>query len=166
MIFVGIDGGFNGGIVAINDEGKVILTEIMPIIKGKRTKYDIDKIKDILLLLSLKDTMYVMIEQAGLFSKGVIAVASTNLCYGFMQGLCKGMNIKYGTVTAKTWQNQILANIEGDDTKQKSIKWCKMWYPEVNFMRTDRCKKEHDGLADALGICYYGMKNYGKKEMS
>ena len=43
--------------------------------------------------------------------------------------------------------------------KQDSITVCKRLFPDANLFRTDKCKKEHDGMAEALLMAEYARRH-------
>jgi hypothetical protein len=43
--------------------------------------------------------------------------------------------------------------------KENSIEVCKKLFPQVNLLATPRCKKEHDGIAEALLMAEYTRRN-------
>ena len=45
----------------------------------------------------------------------------------------------------------------GNDTKAESILFCKRKFPNVDLTPTERSKKPHDGLSDALCMAYYSF---------
>ena len=170
MIVVGVDPGLDGAIVAVQEGTEHILASwIMPTFKGKRREYDVQRVVSI--FQELKDTadrgsfeelvhtagarrIIVNVEAPGKFSKGTLAVASTNFCAGMLQGVLTSLKLPFRLVRAKDWQKQILRGY-GQDTKQASILWATRKYPEHDFRRSERSKTPHDGLCDALGLAHY-----------
>ena len=54
-------------------------------------------------------------------------------------------------------------NFSCTSDKNTSIEVCKRLFPGVNLKATDRCKKDHDGMAEALLIAEYGRRHYNGK---
>lgn len=165
MIFVGIDNGLAGGIVAIK-EGKILLKRVMPIIKGDRNEYDIAEIINIFIELTGQkypnDDILVILEKAQITPiAGKNSCFSMGYCFGMMQGLLTALNIPFRIVHAKTWQKEVLRDINGNDTKQRSIIFCQRMFPNEDFKATDKCTKVHDGLTDACCMAYFG-ENFRK----
>jgi hypothetical protein len=164
MIFVGIDNGLNGAIVAIDSDAKVLHRIKMPVLKGKkaRTEYDIPLIRDSLLAMQKQyGDMLVGLEKAQVTPvAGKNAAFGMGYCYGMMQGLLTAMAIPFQVFRAQDWQKEVLMGINGDDTKQRSIIYCKRKYPLVDWRATERSINDHDGLTDACCIAnYVRMKN-------
>ena len=63
-------------------------------------------------------------------------------------------NIETKLVSPQKWKKEF--NLDSD--KQKSIDTAKKLFPDVNLFRTNRCTKEHDGMAEALLIAEYGRR--------
>lgn len=158
MIFLGIDNGLKGAIVAIKDN-KIILERTMPIIKGDRNEYDMREIINILLeQKSRGDSLLAILEKAQITPvAGKNSCFSMGFCFGMMQGILTALEIPYKVVHAKTWQKEVLRDINGSDTKQRSILFCKRMFPKEDWRESDRCKKDHDGLCDAACLAYFGI---------
>jgi hypothetical protein len=161
MIYIGIDGGQNGSIVAIDKDGKIVYKSVMPILKSSsaRNEYDIATIRDIMNVFTFEygaENIRAGLERVQITPvSGKNAVASMFLCYGIFQGIFSSLCIPYQIFRAVDWQKEILKGIAGDDTKMKSILWCKRNYPGESFKATERCTKDHDGITDALCLANY-----------
>ncbi|NCE63701.1 hypothetical protein D1159_03685 [Pseudoflavonifractor sp. 524-17] len=74
--------------------------------------------------------------------------------FGFIKGLLTAYSIPYELVTPQKWKKEF--QITGD--KNSSIAVCKRLFPGVSLKRTDRCKKDHDGMAEALLMAEYARR--------
>lgn len=74
--------------------------------------------------------------------------------FGFIQGLLTAYSIPYELVTPQKWKKEF--QITGD--KNSSITVCKRLFLGVSLRRTDRCKKDHDGMAEALLMAEYARR--------
>lgn len=176
MIYIGIDNGLNGGIVAINekqevisaddnilkysffDDDKLVFAWLMPIIKGQKGKiYDIKKIIEIFDYLQLsEEKIFVVLEKAHIMPQnGGRANFTTGECYGIIKGILSSLNIPYEIVSAKIWQKDIFQGQTIKDTKQSSIMYCKNKFPNIDWRASKRCKNAHDGLTDAACMAVY-----------
>jgi hypothetical protein len=165
VIYIGIDGGLNGAIVCINETGNILVKRIMPIIKGKgRSEYDIPEI--IKIFNELKSTNIELI--AGLEKAQVSPIISKNsafsmgYCNGMFQGILSALNIPFRIFRAAEWQKEILAGINGTDTKMRSIMWCERRFSNESWKATGRCINDSDGLTDACCIAFYTKLKEGK----
>lgn len=164
-IFVGIDGGLNGGIVVIDDTQKVLVKGIMPTIKVKGKKeFDVNGIVN--LFLNLKKTygkeIHVALEQAHVRPiSGKRACFTTGGGYYLIRGILTALGISYEIVPPKKWQKEILEGL-GSDTKAASIMYCKQKWPQVHWAATERSTKGHDGLTDAACMSIYCFRRNSK----
>ena len=81
--------------------------------------------------------------------------------FGFIQGVLKAYSIPYELVTPQKWKKEFSCTSD----KNTSIEVCKRLFPNVNLKATDRCKKDHDGIAEALLIAEYGRRHYNGNDM-
>jgi len=164
MISIGIDNGLIGSIVAIDKNNDIVNKYTMPIIKGKgsRKEYDIPAIIAIFKTIieysnMVNDNIIVILEKAQVSPiAGKNSCFMMGYCFGMMQGILSSLNMPFKIVHAKTWQKEVLRDINGTDTKQRSILFCKRMFP-LEGWTVGKSKKEHDGLTDATCIAYFGQ---------
>ena len=158
MIYIGIDPGKNGGIAVIGYENKQE--------KNKR-KIDVYVYQDDILIKLVKDFAYFRnvlkeesicyLEQVHAMPKqGVSSTFNFGMNFGFIQGVLKAYEIPYELVTPQKWKKEFSCTSD----KNTSIEVCKRLFPNVNLKATDRCRKDHDGMAEALLIAEYGRRHY------
>ena len=153
--YIGIDNGLSGGITVIDENQKIIESIVMPVIKGKKTEYDIGKIVIFFQDFHEPSNVYVCLEKAHVRPiSGKRASFMTGYGYGLMQGILECCGMSYGIVSPNEWMKDIL---KGNDTKDKkgSILWCKRKYPRQDWRATDRSKKMHDGKTDSCALAVY-----------
>jgi len=75
---------------------------------------------------------------------GLLAVSST---------LC----IDYELVVPRTWKKVVLGE-DFEHDKEGTISFVKHHHPSLNLLATSRSRKPHDGMADAVAIAHYGIK--------
>ncbi len=158
IFYVGIDIGLDGAISIIDDKQKIRYMYPMPVIKGKKTNYDVQKIVTIFRALTKEYSLFVVIEKP---SPRPIISCSANFMLGggqfLFEGIMAALNISYEVITARTWQKELLKGLS-KDTKTASIMFCKRKWPDVNLKKTERCKKNHDGLSDSLCLAVYNYR--------
>ena len=148
MIYIGIDPGKNGGIAFINEFGEII--QLLP--------FSDDDL--ILLIKNCSSDMICTLEHVHAMPKqGVSSTFNFGMNFGFIQGVLKAYNIPYELVTPQKWKKEFSCTSD----KNTSIEVCKRLFPNVNLKATERCKKDHDGLAEALLIAEYGRRHYNGK---
>ena len=149
-IYIGIDPGSKGGIAVITDTKIVSLS-----------LYDSFQIAHILSQIygEYKENgiMCTLEKVHSMPRDGVKQAFKFGENYGFVKGTLMALGIPFQEVPPQTWKKEYsLLNT----TKQDSIKRCKELFPNVNLLPTERCKKESDGLAEALLICEYGRRHF------
>ena len=158
---IGIDNGLKGGIACV-DEGERIVTVVpMPVLKGKKTDYDISTIKDMFTALKRMGHMSAVIEQAHVRPIcGKRASYSIGMSYGLMLGILNALGIGCVVVSPTRWMNDILKGNLRKEYKG-SMRYCQLKYPDTNF-HEGKSKKMHDGMTDAVCIALWGMRNTGQ----
>lgn len=106
--------------------------------------------------------------------------AKATFSFGEINGVLKGLlianKIPYHLIPPKTWQKEMWDNkdlvvsyktikVKGKDvakkevnTKQTSLNAAKRIFPNVDFRKTERCKKPDDNKVDSLLISEYGRR--------
>lgn len=166
-IYIGIDNGLNGGIVAINDSQEIIIKKVMPIIKGDKNDFDVHEIVKIFEeLFDVYDgQVFVMLEKAHVRPvQGIRAAFTTGFCFGIFQGVLESFGLSYEVVNPTVWMKTVFEGHNSED-KKISIQWCQRKWPKEDWRATERSSKIHDGLTDAAAISYYSyLKNRVKYE--
>lgn len=182
MWFVGIDPGKQGGLGAVDHEGEVAGFWPMPTIPAEKKKilgglatktvkkeeYDIEGIMALLADYQLMRTSIFFVEAqqpmpAGV-SHGGTAEFWVGLGYGMWIGFLSYSHAEVRYVWPRDWQSQMLAKVEGDDLKKRSVEAAELRWPGQKFLRTPRSRKSHHGITDAILIGEYGRLCYQKGE--
>ena len=153
MIYIGIDPGKNGGIAKINtDTGfvKTVTFSEESLISELEGYFMFDK-----------SPLRCVLEKVNAMpGQGVVSMFNFGQNYGFIQGVLKAYGIPYELVTPQKWKKEFSCTSD----KNTSIEVCKRLFPNVNLKATDRCRKDHDGMAEALLIAEYGRRHYNGRE--
>lgn len=153
MIYIGIDPGKNGGIACIQKVDGEQIIEIAPYsdenIIGLLNKCDL--VADI----SGEEIRCVLEKVNAMPGQGVVSMFNFGQNYGFIQGVLKAYNIPFELVPPAKWKKEF--SVTSD--KNTSIEVAKRLFPNVNLKATERCKKDHDGMAEALLIAEYCRRN-------
>ena len=75
-------------------------------------------------------------------------------CMGELETMLALTNVPYQQVTPQNWQREY--GISGD--KETHIETARRLYPSVNMKRTEKCKTDFDGYADALLIATWALR--------
>lgn len=136
MIYIGCDPGKDGAMAVITPDTETVFP------------FDRDGYRNVLEgLRGFSDNCRCCLERVGAMPKqGVNSMFHFGENFGFIQGLLTAYSIPYELVTPQKWKKEF--QITGD--KNSSIAVCKRLFPGVDLRRTDRCKKDHDGMAEAL----------------
>lgn len=162
MKYVGIDNGLNGGIIALDDNQKIIGKWIMPTIKvGGKTEYNVRAVSEILSGLAADPPeVFVVLEKSHVRPvSGKRASFMTGFGYGLMQGILETLGLSYEIVSPQVWQKSMLGKTR-KDSKGLSILFCQRKYPDTKWTATDKCIRPHDGLTDAGTMAVYAYRRY------
>lgn len=172
MIYIGVDPGKGGGIVAFHADSNKVETFPIPKIG---TEIDRIKLKFIFEDLKEKDpnTMVCLEEVHAIFGSAAGATFSFGHTAGLIEGVLVGLNISCVLVQPKTWQKVCFQGVsiiskltktgkKRNDTKAMALVAAQRLYPEVRLQKSERAKKAHDGIVDALLLMHYLKVHYGK----
>ena len=149
MIYIGVDPGKNGGIAIIDSDGVIAFP-----FSEERLLIELDGIAQEYECICYLEHVHAMPKQ------GVSSTFNFGMNFGFIQGVLKAYSIPYELVTPRKWKKEFSCTSD----KNTSIEVCKRLFPNVNLKATDRCRKDHDGIAEALLIAEYGRRHYNGKE--
>ena len=145
MIYIGIDPGKSGAMAVIDSDSNIVAL----------TPFDEEEYRRVLTNLPLGDNAICCLEKVGAMPKqGVSSTFSFGENYGFIQGMLFAFYIPYQLVTPRKWKSAFSLNAE----KADSIRVCKQLFPSANLKRTERCKTDHDGLAESLLLALYAKR--------
>jgi len=165
-MILGIDPGLTGGLCLMSTSGIIInnYLQLIPIIKGKKIEYDINKLVEYFLKIKNNFTnCTVYLERAQLIPvSGSKSISSTFYGNGLLQGIIASIGFPYQIVRARDWQKKVFIGMDKQDTKQASVLFCARKYPDISFLPTNRCKNASHGLTDAVCIATYGRMIYGQ----
>lgn len=143
MIYVGIDPGKSGAL-AIMQENKEIDTFVF-----NPTVYveQFQQIKD--------QPVRACLEKVNAMpGQGVTSMFNFGHNLGFIEGILQAFSISYQLVPPQKWKKEF--SLSSD--KSKSIEVCQKLFPEVNLLATERSKKPHDGIAEAVLMMEYARR--------
>ena len=143
-MIIGIDVGQKGGICCMSYSG----IQLVP--------YSDEALNNLATWCSLQDEHTIAyVEQVhAMPNQGVTSMFNFGKSFGYILGVLDSCNIETKLVSPQKWKKEF--NLDSD--KQKSIDTAKKLFPDVNLFRTNRCTKEHDGMAEALLIAEYGRR--------
>jgi hypothetical protein len=164
-LWIGIDPGKQGAIVSI-DSFNNVETYVMPLIAGE---YDLQKLKQFMNQFQEVNDLHLIIEDVHAIFR---ASANSSFEFGVGVGIVRMATvmaeIPFTLVQPKMWQKTIFEGVsvikkpgkreEGRgslDTKAMALIAAQRLYPKLNLMKSDKSKKPHEGIVDALLIAHY-----------
>ena len=150
MLYVGVDPGKSGGyaIIAESETGQAVFAypwddtffamEMCAMMERKR------------------EGIIAAVEKVGAMpGQGVTSMFNFGKSAGYIEGVLTALGIPYQLVMPKRWKQEFTLN--GKD-KAASIATCKRLFPDVSLRATDRCRKDSDGMAEALLIAEFARR--------
>ena len=162
MNFIGIDPGLSGGIATIRDSGE-ISTLVMPIIKsGKKRILDNAMLAGTFSLSNILDLKcYAILEQQQPMPKqGVTSMFSIGYGFGVLKQCLVDFNIPHEVVRAQVWQKEFGISGRKGNTKAQALQICQSIFPNLNLLATERSKKPHEGIVDAVLIAEFARRKH------
>lgn len=152
MIYVGIDPGQKGGIAVIklDAERHISAAHAFP--------YSNDKLKEVAYEVSHEytDNVLCFVEKVGAMPKqGVTSMFNFGVSFGYILGVLEANDVPYQLVTPQKWKKHFGL----DNDKSKSVALCKRLFPTISLLPTERCRKDSDGMAEALLIALYAKRS-------
>lgn len=149
-VYIGLDPGKKGAMAIMgysNTTGERYMMKIIPFDPQEYIK-----------TLKQFNGATVCIEQVhSLPREGVKSVWSFGQTYGWLLGVLDAVGLSYQTVPPNLWKKDFsLLRTE----KKQSIEVCKRLFPNANLKRTERCKKDDDGMAEAALLAIYAQRHF------
>lgn len=146
MIYIGIDPGKKGAFAAIEEGGEYVKTwDSLLFVEYCRNIYRTGK------------KAVACVEKVGAMpGQGVTSMFSFGKSAGFIEGVLQSYGIPYQLITPQRWKKEFSLG----HSKEDSITVCKRLFPSVKLLPTDRCKKESDGMAEALLMAEYARRKF------
>lgn len=144
MIYIGIDPGKSGAIAVILDEMDETL--LYP--------YGEQEYRNVLHDLSLRPVKACVEHVGAMPGQGVTSMFNFGVNFGYIRGLLEAFKVPYELVRPQKWKKEF--SITGD--KNSSIEVCKRLFPGVCLRRTEKCRKDDDGMAEALLMAEYARR--------
>lgn len=147
MIYIGIDPGAKGAMAVLTERHPPMLFAYQPEVY-------------ILTLKTLRqedDDCICCIEAVhSITGQGIASSFKFGQTYGWLLGIQDAIGIPYQPITPQKWKKEF--GLTSD--KAQSVEVCKRLYPGVNLLRTERSRKEDDGMAEALLMATYAKRKF------
>ena len=150
-IFIGIDPGKTGGIACIDAETGFASTA--PFSSVELIKLCSDNHRSIRCICCL--------EKVGARpNQGVTSMFNFGQNVGYIKGVLESFGIPYQEITPQKWKSEFGLNSD----KAASAEVCRKLFPNVSLLASERSKKPHDGMAEALLMAEYARRKFGSGE--
>jgi crossover junction endodeoxyribonuclease RuvC len=87
--------------------------------------------------------------------QGVTSMFNFGKSAGFIEGVLSALLIPYQLIPPAKWKREF--SLIGKD-KQASIITCRKLFPELDLKRTERCRTDSDGKAEALLLAEWARR--------
>lgn len=147
-LFIGIDPGKKGGIALIDTETKVVCTfpysdkELIGLCRDESYSGNTEHI------------MCCLEKVGAMPGQGVVSMFSFGQSVGYIKGVLESFRIPYQEITPQKWKREF--GLSSD--KAVSAEVCRRLFPDISLLATPRCKKPHDGMAEALLMAEYARR--------
>lgn len=147
--FLGIDPGKTGGLVLLAGNGDFIMeTTVMG---------TISEVINWLRLHPITKTMTYIEKAQAMPKNGAVSMFNYGCGYGELLGALAALNMPHTAVPPATWSKVMHQGISRSlPPKARSLAAFKRLFPGVDLKATDKCKKQHEGLVDAILLAEYG----------
>lgn len=160
VYYIGVDCGKTGGIAVLGPDGPAY--DVMPVIgEGKQGEINVFAISDWLdFHVPAFSKSYVAIEKQQAFpNQGGASNVTTGYGEGLLVATFRMKGISMCRPRPAAWKKKVLVGYSTKD-KKGAIKYCLNEWPGMSFKRTDRCKKDHDGICDALCLARFAQMTH------
>ena len=149
MNYIGIDPGKKGAIAWLENGCQAVWPY--------SNEPPVQLCKEAMEAIEHKQKVIVCVEKVGAMPKqGVTSMFNFGKSAGFIEGALTACGIPYQLVPPQTWKREFSLG----HSKEDSITVCKRLFPSVKLLPTDRCKKESDGMAEALLMALYAQRHF------
>ena len=150
MIFIGVDPGKNGAYAAITPGKYEAEIEVFP-------WDDIFFIHHMHALRATGSGCKACVEKVGAMpGQGVTGMFHFGKNAGFIEGVLAALGIPYQLVVPRKWKAEF--GLSG--SKADSIEVCRKLFPDVKLRASERCRKDSDGMAEALLMAEYARRHF------
>jgi hypothetical protein len=161
MMYIGIDNGLTGGLVALSDAGPLppIAKIVMPT-QGKAKGQEVDPVAIWEWISSLNtpiENITVVIEKPNNAQTPSVGLSMGD-SFGALRAVIALKRLRYHRISPQSWQKVMLPNCEKGNTKPFALSVVKQLWPEENWLASPRCTKPHEGMIDAALICEYARR--------
>ena len=154
MIWIGIDPGAKGGyaVISKSETGQAVFAY----------PWDDDFFAmEMASLMQFKEHGIVAaVEKVGaVHGNGIVSMFNFGKNAGYIEGVLSALGIPYQLVPPNVWKREF--SLIGKD-KAASVAACRKLFPDLDLKRTERCRTDSDGKAEATLLACYAMRHFGE----
>lgn len=157
-LYIGIDNGISGALVALGQCGSFIVAIPMPSKQWrKRNEVDVRAIHKWLSEVTngnLSNAEYVIEEPNN--SRTPSTAYSVASSFHSLRGFFDTKFLPFDRITPQSWQKAMLGKVPAGKTKEYALTKARELWPDETFYATARCSTPHTGIVDAALIAEYG----------
>lgn len=152
MIYIGVDPGKSGGYAVVGSDAS-----------AKAYPWDderfVNHMKGATIMRDMEGHKLVAcVEKVGAHpGQGVTSMFTFGQGFGYILGVLAALGIGVQLVPPGTWKKEF--SLIGKD-KAASIAVCKRLFPGVDLRPTEKCRKDSDGMAEALLMAEYARRKF------
>ena len=106
--------------------------------------------------------VHVFVEKAQAMPKnGAVGMFRYGQGFGEILGALIALRMTHTLVQPRTWTKVMHQGTRAETPKSRSLEAAWRLFPDVDFMRSARCKNPDEGFIDALLIAEYGRRSLG-----
>ena len=148
MIYIGIDPGKTGALATIQVVHDRAIVRAQPFDES-------DYMAVLAMCAATCDPVVCALEHVNAMpGQGVTSMFNFGMNFGWIRGVLEANHIPYELVRPQKWKKEF--SITQD--KNQSIAVCKRLFPDVSLLRTEKCRKDDDGMAEAILLAEYARR--------
>lgn len=161
MSVLGIDPGKTGGLALY--DGRSVLAEPMPVTGDEIDLAELCRWfrahRDEIEVVFLEKAASMRIARNGFRAQGSVGMFNYGDGFGAIKGILTALGIGYQLILPKQWTRLMHAGTAADlHPKERSAIAVSRLFPSVDLRASERCRKSHEGMVDALLIATYGYR--------
>ena len=148
-VYIGIDPGKSGALAYIEVNDAQITGKVMPFSESGY-RFIIRHLAE-----EYAGNIVCAVEQVSAMpGQGVTSMFNFGKGFGWILGTLEAYSVPYELIRPQKWKKEF--SVTSD--KNTSIEVCKRLFPHVSLLPTERCKKDNDGMAEALLLAEYARR--------
>lgn len=146
MICIGLDPGLHGSLAIIDGES-------VSVVEFDKEAY-LDNLRAV---AESGEVVKCCLEHVtALRGNGLTSTFTFGTNFGWIQGVLEAYKIPFQMIRPAIWKKDFGCTSD----KNTSIEVCKRLFPDVSLKRTPKCKKDDDGMAEALLMALYAKRHF------